>query len=115
MLVPTPVFLCDFISLIDLMLIGDEQGPSFVLAGVQCTVTMLDEHAVLEAANTEFALSIIFPGWYSGEHGTPAQIFIDGLAHRCLQWLPMDLAEKRALISRLPMSHEDRVLCVLAV
>jgi hypothetical protein len=112
--VTTPIALADCPGLIHLMLTGDEDGPSFTLNGVQCVVERVESHATFEAVGPDFGLSVIYPGWYSGEHGAPAHIIIVGDAHTCLQWLPIERADKLALIARLPLGAIDQTLCRVA-
>ncbi|WP_380872310.1 hypothetical protein [Sphingomonas sp. DBB INV C78] len=112
---PTPISLTDCPSLIDLMLTADELGPSFTVRGVPCSVGNIGDHACLEAVTEDFGLRVIFPGWYAGEHGRPAYIIIVGEPHLCLQWLPMDPADKNTLIQRLSLNATDRMLATLAV
>ena len=112
---PTPISLTDCPGLIDLMLTGEELGPSFTLNGVQCDVVQVEGHACFEAVTPDFGLSVIYPGWYAGEHGPPAQIVIVGDIQDCLQWLPIDPADKRALIDRLPLDEINKTVFTLAV
>jgi hypothetical protein len=111
----TPIPLSDCLGLIDLMLTGEEHGESFTLNGVQCDVVQVEGHACFEAAAPDFGLSVIYPGWYVGEHDAPAQIAIVGDAHTCLQWLPIDLNDALVLIERLPLDATNKVLCRLSV
>jgi hypothetical protein len=75
---PTPIPLSDCPGLIDLMLTGEELGPSFTLNDVQCAVERVKDHVAFEAVTPDFGLSVIYPGWYAGEHDAPAQIVIVG-------------------------------------
>ena len=111
---PTPIPLIGCPGLIDLMLTGDELGPSFMLNDVQCVVERVEGHACFEAVSPDFGLSVIYPGWYVGEHGAPAHIIIAGDAHICLRWLPVKRADKLALIAGLPLSAIDQMLCKVA-
>jgi|GEM_PF-6386347 len=110
---PTPIPLAECLSLIDLMLTGDEQ--SFDINGVRCSVENFEGHACFEAATADFGLMMIIPHWYAGEHGSPAYIIIVGDYPACLQWLPIDRNDKCALIERLPLSIVDETLCKLAI
>lgn len=113
---PTPIALTDCPGLIDLMLTGDEHGPSFTLKGVQCSVERIDgRHACFEAVTPTFGLMVIFPDWYAGEHGMPVHIIVVGDTHACLQWLPINPADKRAIIERLSIDEIDKTLLTLAV
>lgn len=112
---PTPISLTDCLGFIDLMLTADELGPSFTLNSVQCGVERVEGHACFEAVTPDFGLSVIYPGWYAGEHGAPAQIVIVGDIQDCLQWLPIDPADKRALIDRLPLDEINKTMFTLAV
>jgi len=96
------------------MLTSHELGPSFTLNGVQCAVEQVEGHATFEAVSPDFGLSVTFPGWYAGEHRAPTHIIIAGDAHICLQWLPINRADKLALIASLPLSAIDQMLCKVA-
>lgn len=111
----TPIPLNDCPGLIDLMLTGEELGPSFTLNGVPCAVERVEGHACFEAITPDFGLSVIYPGWYAGEHGAPAPVVIVGDIQDCLQWLPINPADKRALINRLPLNQIDKTIFKLAV
>jgi hypothetical protein len=112
----TPITLTECPGLLDLMLVGDENGRSFILKGVQCSVERIDDHhAYFEAATPDFGLMMIFPGWYAGEHGMPVHILIADDAKACLQWLPIDRADKCAIIERLPLDNIAKTLLTLAV
>ena len=111
---PTPISLTDCPGLIDLMLTGEELGPSFTLNGVQCDVAQVESHACFEAVTPDFGLSVIYPGWYAGEHGAPAHVIIAGDPIACTRWLPMGQKDRRAIIDRLPLSSIDRALCKTA-
>lgn len=89
----TPISLTDCPGLIDLMLTCDERGQSFTLNGVRCDVVLVEGHACFEAMAPDFGLLVIYPGWYAGEHGAPAQIVIVGDIQDCLQWLAIDPAD----------------------
>jgi len=112
---PTPISFTDCPGLIDLMLTGDEHGASFTLNGVQCDVVQVEGHACFEAVTSDFGLSVIYPGWYAGEHGAPTLIVIVGDIQDCLQWLPIDPADKRALIDRLPLDEINKTMFTLGV
>jgi len=112
---PTPISLTDCPSLINLMLTGDQLGASFTLKGVRCDVVQVEGHACIEAVTPDFGLSVIYPGWYAGEHGAPARVVIVGDIQNCLQWLPIDPVDKRALINRLPLDQIDKTMFTLAV
>ncbi len=112
---PTSIPLTACPGLIDLMLTGEELGPNFTFNGVRCAVERIEEHAAFEAVTPDFGLSVIYPDWYVGEHGAPAQIVIVGDAHTCLQWLPIERPDKLALIARLPLSAIDQIICTLGV
>ena len=53
--------------------------------------------------------------WYVGGHGLKVRVLIVGDHMACLNWLPMDAAEKRALIKRLPLDRIDKTMATLAV
>ncbi len=101
---PTPIPFTDCLGLLDLMLTGDERGPSFTIRDVQCSVAEVRRDAYLETVTPDFGLSVIYPGWYAGEHDAPAQIVIVGDIQGCLQWLPIDPSNKRVLINWLPLN-----------
>lgn len=111
----TPISLADCPGLIDLMLTGDERGPNFTLSGQPCSVRRVDDVAVLEVLNGEFGFGLIVPGWTIGEHGQPGYIVIAGEPHLCMQWLPINRDEKKAIIAQLPLSPSDRLLCDLSI
>lgn len=111
----TPISLADCPGLIDLMLTADERGPHFTLSGQPCSVRRVDDIAVLEVLNGDFGFGLIVPGWDAGEHGHPAYIVVAGEAHLCMQWLPIDRAEKKVIIAQLPLSPSDRLLCNLSI
>ena len=112
---PTLISLTDCPGLIDLMLTGDERGPSFTIRCVQCAVGRVEGHATFEAVSPDFGLLVCYPGWYAGEHGAPAHVVIVGDTHTCLQWLPVEQADKLLIISRLRISVIDRMLCRVSV
>jgi hypothetical protein len=107
----TPIPLTHCPGLIDLMLTGEELGPSFTLNGVQCAVERIGDAAYLEAACPEFGFVVVYPGWYAVEHGAPAHVIIVGDPIICTQWLPTRRDDRLALIQRLPLSMSDKVLC----
>ncbi len=107
---PTPIPLSECPGLIDLMLTGEELGPSFTLNGVQCAVERVEDHACFEAVTPDFGLSVIYSGWYAGEHGAPAQVVVRNPI-ACTQWLPMRRDDRLAIINRLPLSAIDQMLC----
>lgn len=107
----TPISLSDCPGLIDLMLTGDELGPSFILKGVGVSVERVGNAAYLEAACPDFGLSVIYPGWYAGEHGAPAHVVVVGDPIACTQWLPMKRDDRLAIINCLPLSAIDQTLC----
>jgi hypothetical protein len=111
----TPIPFTKCLGLIDLMLTGDERGPSFTLMGVQCSVEQIRGDAYLAAATPDFCLIVVFPGWYVGGHPLEVGILIVGEAHTCLQWLPINVAEKHAIIQHLPLSAIDQTICTLSV
>lgn len=111
----TPIPLSDCPGLIGLMLTADERGASFTLNGAQCVVTRIGNAVHLEAITSDFILSVVVPGWYTGEHGAPAYVAVVGEAHTCTGWLPLDSTDKLALIQRLPLSPVDRILCRLSI
>ena len=112
---PTPINLFDCPGLIDLMLHGDERGPRFMLNGAQCTVEPIDGHACFQAATADFGLVVIYPGWYTGQHGVATYMIVVGEEHLCLQWLPIDPANKLALARRLPLKPTDRMIARLSI
>lgn len=112
---PTPISLSDCPGLIDLMLIGDEHEASFGLNGVGVSIERIGDTAYLEAACTDFGLSVVVPGWYAGEYGAPAHVAIVGEAHICMGWLTLDSTDKLTLIQQLPLSAVDRMLCRLSI
>lgn len=97
------------------MLIGEEHGASFDINGVQCMVKRVGDHASFEAVTSDFGLSVVVPGWYSGEHGAAAHVAIVGEAHICTGWLPLDGADKLALIRHLPIDGVDWMLSRLSI
>jgi hypothetical protein len=111
---PTPIALTDCLGLINLMLTADELGPSFTLDGVQCAVERVEGHVTFEAVSPDFGLSVIYPGWYAGEHGQPAHITTVGDPIACTRWLPFERTDKLALIAGLPLSAIDQTLCRVA-
>lgn len=111
---PEPIPLSDCPGLIDLMLTGDEVDPSFTLNGVGVSVERVGNAAYLEAACSEFGFVVVYPGWYAGEHGAPAQVVVDGDPIACIQWLPMKRDDRLAIINRLPLSAIDQMLCRMA-
>jgi len=113
--VPTPIPLSDCPGLIDLMLTGDERGPSFDIKDVTFSVEQVRGDAFLEAITPDFGLMVVFPGWYVGAHGLEVRILIVGDDVACLRWLPINRGEKLALIARLPFDIIDQTICTLAV
>lgn len=108
--------LTEFYGLLDLMLTGDERGPSLVLDDAQCTVgAILGRHGSFEAVSEAFAPMLVFSGWYAGEHGGPVHILIARDVRACMDWLPITRADKCALIERLPLDECDKTLLTLAV
>lgn len=112
---PTLIPFAECLGLLDLTLTGDEWGPSFNIKGVACSVEQIRGDAYLEAATPDFGLMVMFPGWYVGGHGLEVRVLIVGDIQACLKWLPIDAAEKRALIDRLPLDQIDKTLFTLAV
>ncbi len=108
---PTPIPLSDCPGLIDLMLTGEEHGVSFGLKGVGCSVERIGDAAYFEAACADFGFVAIFPGWYSGEHGSFARIIIVRDPVACVQWLPIERDDKLAIIRCLPLDAIDQTLC----
>jgi len=111
----TSIPFTECLGLLDLMLTGDEHGPSFDIRGVACSVEQIRGDAYLDAATSDFGLMAMFPGWYVGGHGLEVRILIVGDLIACLQWLPIDRSEKRALINRLPIDEIDKTLFTVAV
>ena len=111
----TPIPFTECLGLLDLMLTGDEHGPSFDIRGVACSVEQIRGDAYLEAATSDFGLMVMFSGWYVGGHGLKVRVLIVGDHMACLQWLPINGSEKRALIERLPLDQIDKTLFTLAV
>jgi len=97
------------------MLLADEHGASFIIDGVQCIVERVGDHASFEAVTSDFGISVVFPGWYVGEHGAPAHVAVAGEAHTCTGWLPLNQADKLVLVQHLPLSPVDRTLCRLSI
>ena len=112
---PTPIPFTECPGLLDLMLTGDEHGPNFDIKGVACSVEQIRGDAYLEAATPDFGLIVMFPGWYVGGHGLEVRILIVGDHITCLNWLPMNAGEKRALIERLPLDRIYKTMAALAV
>jgi hypothetical protein len=111
-----PIEIMDCLSLIGLMLSSDEGGEGFDLNGAQCSITKIaGRHSCFEAATADFGFLMVHPGWYSGEHGSAVHILIVGDSLACLRWLPLDQADKRALIERLPLDESQRTLLTLSV
>ncbi|WP_162234221.1 hypothetical protein, partial [Novosphingobium sp. Leaf2] len=111
-----PIRLTNCPGLIDLMLTAEEHSePSFVLNGVQCAVSQIGGgHALLEAVTSDFGLMVVYPGWYTGDHGEPAHIAIVGEAHACMRWLPIEQSDKHRIILHLHISETDKMLCHLS-
>lgn len=107
----TPIPLTDCLGLIALMLTGDEHRASFGFNGVGVSVERIGDTAYLKAACPEFAIAVIYPGWYAGEHGAPAHVIIIGDPIACTRWFPMQREDKLAIINRLPLSAIDQTLC----
>lgn len=112
---PTPIPFTDCLGLLDLMLTSDERGRSFTIRDVQCSVAEVRGDAYLEAATPDFGLTVMFQQWYVGGHGLQVHIIIVGDHMACLQWLPIDRSEKRAIIERLPLDRGEKTLLTLAV
>src|SRR5688500_12371292 len=95
----------DYHGLLDLMLNEGDRGRAFDLKGVPCRIDELDGDAMFEAVTPDFGMILIFPGWYAGEAlSPPLHIVIAGDHQACFEWLPIDPADKRAIIARLPIS-----------
>jgi hypothetical protein len=93
----------EFYGLLDLMLTGEEEGPNFILCDVACTVVpSLGRHGSFEAVGEAFALMLVLPGWYVGEHGVPVHILIVGDVQACMDWLPITRADKCAYRAPAP-------------
>jgi len=97
-----------------LMLNEAQHGRRFDLNDVACRIDEKDGNAVFEAANADFGLILLFPGWYVGEVMTPLfQIGIGGDYEACFKWLPINAPDKRAIIARLPISRHRKVMLTL--
>lgn len=108
--------LTEFHGLLDLMLTGEEHGPSFDLKGVQCSFgPIFERHACFEAATSDFGLMVICAGWYGDYSTTPIHLLIVGDHIACMQWLPMKRADKCAIIEHLPVNDHEKTLLALAV
>lgn len=113
---PTSVPFTECLGLLDLMLTGEEHGPIFDLKGVSCSIQPIEGcHGCFEAATSGFGLMVVYPGWYVGGHGLQVRILIVGDTQACLQWLPIAIYEKLAIIERLPLDEIEKTLCRLAV
>lgn len=108
------IMLTDCPGLIDLMLTGDEHRTSFGLNGVGVSVERIGDAAYLEAACPGFGFLAIYPGWYAGEHGAPAQVLIVGDRVDCIRWLPIWREDKLVIIDMLPITASEKVLLRLS-
>jgi hypothetical protein len=110
------IALTEFHGLLDLMLGGEQNGPTFTLDGVRCSFgPILGRHACFEAVSPDFGLMVICAGWYGDYSTTPIHLLIVGDHIACMQWLPMKRTDKCAIIEHLPVDEHDKTILRLAV
>ncbi|MCC5610758.1 hypothetical protein LC612_29435 [Nostoc sp. CHAB 5834] len=105
-----------YYGLLGLMLHEGELGCRFDLKGVRCEIGEIEGHATFIAASPEFAIALVFPGWYIGDTSTtPVHIDVKGNLSALFSWLPLPPADKRNIIKHLTIGKEAKVLTLLSI
>ncbi len=105
-----------YYGLIGLMLHEEKLGLRFELKDVRCEIDEIEGHATFIAASPEFALALVFPGWYIGDTSTtPVLIDVKGDLSALFAWLPLPPEDKRSIIKNLKLNKDAQVLALLSV
>ena len=105
-----------YYGLLGLMLHEEELGLRFDLKDVRCAIDEIEGHGTFIAASPDFAIALVFPGWYIGDTSTtPVLIGVKGDLPALFTWLPLPPADKRNIIQNLTIGKEVRVLSFLSV
>ena len=105
-----------YYGLLGLMLHEGELGLRFDLKDVRCEIDEIEGHATFIAASPEFAIALLFPGWYFGDTSTtPVLIDVKGDLAALFLWLPLPPEDKRNIIKKLTIGKEEKVLTLLRV
>ena len=98
------------------MLHEEEFGLRFDLKDVRCAIGEIEGHGTFIAASPDFAIALVFPGWYIGDTwATPVLIGVKGDLPALFAWLSLPPADKRNIIQNLTIGKEVRVLSFLSV
>ena len=105
-----------YYGLLGLMLHEGDLGLRFDLSGVRCAIDEIDGHATFIATSPEFAIALLFPGWYIGDTSTtPVHIDVKGDLPALFAWLPLPPDDKRNIIKHLTIGKEAKVLTLLRI
>ena len=103
-------------GLFDLMLHEEEFGLRFDLKDVRCAIGEIEGHGTFIAASPDFAIALVFPGWYIGDTSTtPVLINVKGDLSALFLWLPLPPEDKRNIIKNLTISKDEKVLTLLSI
>lgn len=99
----------------DLLLDAEQAAHSLTVAHESCIFSRGRGSAIFSVIDTHYALAIIASGWCVGEHSQPWQFHLIGDAAEAFRWLRGHTSKRlmRYLAHALPLSPEDRTLCLL--
>lgn len=110
----TPLY--HYYGLLGLMLHEEELGLRFDLKDVRCEIGEIEGHGTFIAASPDFAIALVFPGWYVGDTWpTPVLIGVKGDLPALFAWLPLPPDDKRNIIKNLTIGKEEMVLTLLRI
>jgi hypothetical protein len=108
--------LAEYCGLSELMIAAQHENCTIFGTKDVCSVSEIESAGVFEAFSSDFHFAMVFPGWHSGDCAVhPVSVFMDGDLRLLLQWLPIEQADKQAIIGELPISQRDKVLLWLSV
>ena len=83
---------------------------------MRCEIGEIEGHATFIAASPEFAIALVFPGWYIGDTSTtPVHIDVKGNLPALFSWLPLPPDDNQSIIKNLTIGREGIVLTLLRV
>ena len=105
-----------YYGLLCLMLHEEELGLRFDLKEVRCAIDEIEGHGTFIAASPDFAIALVFPGWYIGDTSTtPVLIDVKGDLSALFLWLPLPPEDKRNIVKNLTIGKEEKVFTLLRI